>query len=78
MIDFSQEKYDTIPRKAKNLLINMLERDPKKRISAAEALKHRFFCEETNEDQEKEDDFSSPLFNKAQEQHDLTNSKENE
>lgn len=77
-IDFSQEKYETIPRKAKHLLVKMLERDPNKRISAAEALKHQFFNEEAGESLENYEEFSSPLGKKVQELQDLTNSKENE
>lgn len=64
-IDFSQERYKSIPKAAKNLLMKMLEKDPKKRISSQETLNHRFFSEfdiECEFNENSSSDNNTPLF----------------
>lgn len=40
---FKEDGFNELPNVAKDLLIKMLESDPTKRITAQEALNHRFF-----------------------------------
>lgn len=47
---------------AKSLLVKMLERDPKTRISATKSLSHRFFLESTNPLDKSDDSAETPLF----------------
>jgi serine/threonine protein kinase len=59
LIDFNSKDFDTINAEstlfiivkfmiAKNLLQKMLEKDPKKRITASQALKHPFLLLQLN------------------------------
>lgn len=43
---FNKELYSKIPSNALDLLVKMLERDPKRRLSAEAALNHSFFSNE--------------------------------
>ncbi|EGR29214.1 protein kinase domain protein [Ichthyophthirius multifiliis] len=42
-IDFTQKMYTELPENALDLLKKMLEKDPKRRITAQEALNHQYF-----------------------------------
>lgn len=41
--DFSDDKYKKIPRDTLDLLMRMLEKDPRKRMNADDALQHPYF-----------------------------------
>lgn len=42
-IDFEAKYLQTVSQEARDLLFKMLEKDPKERITAEEALKHHYF-----------------------------------
>ena len=44
-MDLEPLKDPEIPLRVKDLILKMIEIDPKRRISAAEALTHEFFCD---------------------------------
>lgn len=45
-IDFTPEKYQNLPFTARDLLIKMIQKDPKDRVTASDALNHPFFNSE--------------------------------
>ena len=45
MINFNDEKFNLLPTLGKDLMEKMLCSDPKKRITAKEALNHEFLIE---------------------------------
>ncbi len=46
-VEFDPEIWDKISEEAKDLLMRLIEKDPKQRLSAIDALKHPWFvCDE--------------------------------
>lgn len=52
-IDLKGQKYDDLNRDAIDLLGKLLEADPRKRLSATQALQHKFFFPDTQKDNHK-------------------------
>ena len=46
-IDFTKDMYQKIPPEWLELMKRLLEKDPKKRINATEALNHEFFVKDS-------------------------------
>ncbi len=46
-IDFTKEMYQKLPADWLDLMKRLLEKDPKKRITASEALDHEFFSNDS-------------------------------
>lgn len=46
-IDFTKEMYQKLPLDWLDLMKRLLEKDPKKRITASEALDHEFFSNDS-------------------------------